>query len=69
MTHYFAEVNAIHPFREGNRRAKRGVLPPAQLRRPPQPLAVLAGHEPVAVNLGTSRDDSRLDALLDGAIR
>ncbi|GAA1017893.1 hypothetical protein Aple_027240 [Acrocarpospora pleiomorpha] len=23
MTHYFAEVNAIHPFREGNGRTQR----------------------------------------------
>lgn len=23
LTHYFAEVNAIHPFREGNGRAQR----------------------------------------------
>jgi len=26
LTHYYAEINAVHPFREGNGRAQRAFL-------------------------------------------
>lgn len=32
LAHYLGEVNAAHPFREGNGRTQRGVLPPARPR-------------------------------------
>lgn len=35
ITHYYAEINAVHPFREGNGRAQRAFL---------RQLAVDAGH-------------------------
>lgn len=35
LTHYYAEINAIHPFREGNGRAQRAFL---------RQLALEAGH-------------------------
>lgn len=35
LTHYYAEINAVHPFREGNGRAQRAFL---------RQLAVDAGH-------------------------
>lgn len=35
LTHYYAEINAVHPFREGNGRAQRALL---------RQLALDAGH-------------------------
>ncbi len=35
LTHYYAEINAVHPFREGNGRAQRAFL---------RQLAIDAGH-------------------------
>src|SRR4029077_20819225 len=35
LTHYYAEINAVHPFREGNGRAQRAFL---------RQLALDAGH-------------------------
>lgn len=34
LTHYYAEINAVHPFREGNGRARRPARPAHRHRQP-----------------------------------
>ena len=54
LTHYLAEINAVHPFREGNGRTATGVCRPA--RRPGRLPPGLGAADP---ERGTSRRPSR----------
>jgi cell filamentation protein len=61
LTHYFAEVNAVHPFREGNGRTQRAFF--GQLGREAGWRLAWAGLEPgenVAASRGALRGDNAL---------
>jgi cell filamentation protein len=47
LTHYYAEINAVHPFREGNGRAQRAFL---------GQIAKAAGHPIAWVQLDAERN-------------
>ncbi len=47
LTHYYAEINAVHPFREGNGRAQRAFL---------GQIAKAAGHPIAWVHLDAERN-------------
>lgn len=67
LTHYFAEVNAIHPFREGNGRSQRAFF--GQLTRDagwPIDWSDLDSDENVEASIASLRGDNQpLRALLD----
>lgn len=67
LTHYFAEVNAIHPFREGNGRTQRAFF--HQLSREagwPIDWSNLDGHRNASASMASLRGDNKpLRALLD----
>jgi cell filamentation protein, protein adenylyltransferase len=46
-THYYAEINAVHPFREGNGRTQRALL---------GQIAKAAGHPIARVHLDAERN-------------
>jgi cell filamentation protein len=67
LTHYYAEINAVHPFREGNGRTQRAFL---------GQIAKAAGHPISWVHLDAERnilaareshrgDNSLLHEMLD----
>jgi cell filamentation protein len=67
LTHYYAEINAVHPFREGNGRTQRAFL---------GQIAKAAGHPIAWVHLDAERnilaaheshrgDNSLLHEMLD----
>ena len=59
LTHYFAEVNAIHPFREGNGRAQRAYF--LQLAREAGWLidwSILDPEENIQVSMASLRGDN-----------
>jgi cell filamentation protein len=70
VTHYYAEVNAIHPFREGNGRTQRAFF--GQLSRDaerPIDWTGLDGDENIAASIASLRgDNGPLQATLDGLI-
>lgn len=70
LTHYFAEVNAIHPFREGNGRTQRAFF--RQLSREagwPIDWSDLDPDANVAASMASLRGDNRpLRRLLDGLV-
>jgi cell filamentation protein len=70
LTHYFAEVNAIHPFREGNGRTQRAFL--GQLAREagrPFDWSDLDADVNTAASMASPRGDNRpLRQLLDALV-
>ncbi|WP_203699556.1 Fic/DOC family protein [Catellatospora coxensis] len=70
LTHYFAEVNAIHPFREGNGRAQRAFF--RQLSREAGWAVNWSTLDPVTnveASMASLRgDNSSLRRLLDGLV-
>lgn len=70
LTHYFAEVNAIHPFREGNGRTQRAFF--RQLSRDagwPIDWSTLDAARNVDASVASLRgDNGPLYALLDSAV-
>jgi cell filamentation protein len=71
LTHYFAEVNAIHPFREGNGRTQRAFF--AQLSREAGWPIDWSGLDPYvneAASMASMRgDNGLLRRLLDDLVR
>jgi cell filamentation protein len=71
LAHYYAEINAIHPFREGNGRTQRAFL--AQLARDAGwriAWSELDGKENDAASAAGLQGDERLLAeLLEGLVR
>jgi cell filamentation protein len=70
LTHYFAEVNAIHPFREGNGRAQRAFF--RQLSREagwPIDWSGLDPHRNTEASMASLRgDNSLLQEMLDSLV-
>ena len=70
LTHFFAEVNAIHPFREGNGRTQRAFF--GQLSRDaerPIDWTGLDGDVNIDASIASIRgDNGPLRAMLDGLI-
>lgn len=70
VTHYYAEVNAIHPFREGNGRTQRAFF--GQLSRDadwPIDWTGLDGDENIDASIASLRgDNAPLSRMLDGLI-
>jgi cell filamentation protein len=70
LTHYYAEVNAIHPFREGNGRAQRAFF--GQLSRDagwPVNWRGLDRDENITASVASLRgDNTALHALLDALV-
>jgi cell filamentation protein len=70
LTHYFAEVNAIHPFREGNGRTQRAFF--GQLSREagwPIDWSDLDADANTAASMASLRgDNGRLRQLLDALV-
>jgi cell filamentation protein len=70
LTHYFAEVNAIHPFREGNGRSQRAFF--GQLSREagwPIDWSDLKADANIAASVASVRGDNRpLRRLLDALV-
>lgn len=70
LTHFFAEVNAIHPFREGNGRAQRAFF--RQLSREAGWMLDWSGIDPdvnVEASMASLRGDLQpLRSLLDGLV-
>jgi cell filamentation protein len=70
LTHFFAEVNAIHPFREGNGRSQRAFF--HQLARQagwPIDWTGLDADENVEASIASLRgDNAPLRTLLDGLV-
>jgi cell filamentation protein len=71
VTHYYAEINAIHPFREGNGRTQRAFF--GQLSRDadrPIDWTGLDGDENIEASVASLRgDNGPLQAMLDGLIQ
>jgi cell filamentation protein len=71
LTHYYAEVNAIHPFREGNGRSQRAFF--GQLSRDagwPIDWSGLHREENIAASVASLRgDNAPLRTMLDTLVR
>jgi cell filamentation protein len=71
LTHYYAEVNAIHPFREGNGRSQRAFF--WQLSRDagwPIDWSGLHREENIAASVASLRgDNAPLRTMLDTLVR
>lgn len=67
LTHYYAEINAAHPFREGNGRARRAFL--GQIAKAAgHPIAWVqldAEHNILAAHESHRGDNSLLHEMLD----
>jgi cell filamentation protein len=70
LTHFYAEVNAIHPFREGNGRTQRAFF--GQLSRAagwPLAWANMDGEQNVTASIASLRgDNGPLHEMLDGLV-